>query len=466
MAAHRRIVTALATLVLITTGTVPPARAEAALATQVVTLAASDDIVGNPERGFYRYSETRLSGDPSTYQRLDPVKLANERKAEGITLIFRYFYLDGYRDRDDLAPVDLDLLRGDLSAARAAGVKLVIRFAYSSSSSADAPPARVTGHIRQLAPVLNENAGVIQALQAGFIGRWGEWYYTDNFVSDPARPWLLSDADWAAREQVLRTLLESTTASIRIQVRYPAVKQRVEHSLRPAQAARIGVHNDCFLAGTDDHGTFPRTGDRDWLATQSSSSLTGGETCELNRPRTDWSNASTELSRYHFTYLNADFHQSVLDSWSAGRAEAARRLGYRIHVSRTTTPISAIAGRRATVRITLTNTGYAAPTANRPVQLILSGAVTKVVKVTTDTRTWAPGRTVTLSASFVLPTPKGTYRLHLNMPDPVADLATQAPLINGESTNAAYAIRLANVGVWRPRTGWNDLNTALSVAAP
>ena len=462
MAHPRRTLTAAA-LLLITAGTFLPTRAQAAATTQVVTLAASDDVIANPERGFYRYSETHLSGNPSSHQRLDAGALANQRKVEGTTLVFRYFYLDGYHDRDDITPGDLDLIGGDLSAARAAGVKLVIRFAYSSSSSADAPPARVTGHIRRLAPVLNRNADVIQALQAGFVGRWGEWYYSDNFVSDPARPWLLTDADWAAREQVLRTLLDSTATSIRVQVRYPAVKQRIGSRLSPAQAARIGVHNDCFLAGTDDYGTFPDVGDREWLAAQSGSSLTGGETCEPNAPRTDWSNASSELSRYHFTYLNADFHQNVLSSWGAGRAEAARRLGYRIRLYRTTAPVSTSVGQRATVQITLANTGYAAPSANRPVQLVLTGAATKVVRMTTDTRTWTPGRTVTLSATFTVPVQPGLYRLHLNMPDPAAGLATQAPLVNGDSTNSAYAIRLANTGVWQPRTGWNDLNTNLTV---
>ena len=30
-------------------------------------------------------------------------------------------------------------------------------------------------------PVLNASADTISELQAGFIGRWGEWYYTANF---------------------------------------------------------------------------------------------------------------------------------------------------------------------------------------------------------------------------------------------------------------------------------------------
>jgi hypothetical protein len=464
MTNRRRIVTALSALLFATTGTFLPTAAEAASTTQVVTLAASDGIIANPERGYYRYSETHLTGDPSTYQRLDPLQLADQRTREGVTLVFRYFYLDGYRDRDAIAPIDLGLVRSDLLAARMAGVKLIVRFAYSSSSSADAPPLRVAGHIRQLAPVINENADVVGALQAGFIGQWGEWYYTDNFASDPAQPWRLSDADWAAREQVLRTLLDSTDATIPVQVRYPAIKQRLESRFTAAQARRIGIHDDCFLAGTDDYGTFPASGDREWLAAQSQSTVTGGETCAVNAPRSEWGNAAAELVKYHFTYLNADFEKQVLTSWGAGRDEASRRLGYRIRVDRTTAPGRAVAGQRATVKISLVNTGYAAPISNRPVQLILGGASQNVVaKVAADTRTWASGQTITLSATFTAPSQTGKYRLYLNMPDPAATLATQMPLINGDSTNSAYAIRLANEGAWDARTGWNNLSTVLNI---
>jgi hypothetical protein len=117
------------------------------------------------------------------------------------------------------------------------------------------------------------------------------------------------------------------------------------------------------------------------------------------------------------------------------------------------------------VKISLINTGYAAPITNRPVQLILGGTSQNVVvTVTTDTRTWAPGQTITLSATFTAPSQAGNYRLYVNMPDPAATLGTQMPLINGDSTNSAYAIRLANEGAWDARTGWNNLSTVLKVA--
>jgi hypothetical protein len=453
-----------AALALTTTAVYLPTQAHAAAAPQVVNFAASDVDIANPGRGFYRYSETHLSGSPGTYQRLDPVLLADQRSRGGTTLIFRYFYLDGYRDRDTITPLDLGLVRADLVAARQAGVKMIIRFAYSSSSSADAPADRVKAHIRQLAPVLNENADVIAALQAGFIGRWGEWYYTDNFASDPAQPWKLTDADWQARQQVLRALLDNTRATIPIQVRYPAIRQRMEMTLTAADAARLGIHDDCFLAGTDDYGTFTGDADREWLAVRSRTTITGGESCAVNAPRSQWENASAELARYHYTFLNADYHPDVLASWGGGRAEAARRLGYRLRLAQTTTPVGTRPGDATTVRIRLVNTGYAAPIANRPVNLILQGPGAAItVKVSADTRTWAPGQDIDLVVTFRAPSQVGRYQLLLNMPDSVTALADQLPLINGDTTNSAYAIRLANPGMWTTQ-GFNDLQTALVVS--
>ena len=37
------------------------------------------------------------------------------------------------------------------------------------------------GHISQLASYWAANKDVIYAFQVGFIGRWGEWYYSANF---------------------------------------------------------------------------------------------------------------------------------------------------------------------------------------------------------------------------------------------------------------------------------------------
>ncbi|MCA2215464.1 DUF4832 domain-containing protein [Jidongwangia harbinensis] len=467
MSRHRVLRAAVVALAFALPGAVvaPGVAVAARSSAAIVRFAASDIDVPNPGRGFYHYTETHLTGDPDAYRPLSAARMAAQRAQDGTTLYFRYFYLDGYHDRTTIDSRDLALVRADFQAARMAGVKLIVRFAYSEWSSRDAPLYRVSAHIRQLARLLNENAAVVAAVQAGFIGRWGEWYYTDNFAGDPARPWVLTEADWRARGAVLRTLLDTTSPAIPVQVRYPAIKQRLLSDAADPRAARVGIHNDCFLASADDYGTFTSDADRQWLAAQSRSVLVGGETCGVNPPRSEWASATSELARYHLTYLNADFDRAVLSSWgTAGLAEAKRRLGYRIRLTEVAAPSTLRPGAVGTVRIRLVNVGYAAPVANRPVQLVLKTRMKRVkFVVPADLRTWTPGRTIDLYATITAPTAAADYRLYLNLPDPDRSLRSTMPLISGEATNSAYAIRFANDGIWDAKHGWNSLNSTLAV---
>ncbi|KUL26801.1 DUF4832 domain-containing protein [Actinoplanes awajinensis] len=400
------------------------------------TYDASDADFANPGRGFFSWSETHLYADGTGWAPLDADALAAARESEAHSVVYRIVYLERYRDSDTLAAADLNLIKADFAAARQAGVKLVLRFAYTADDDADAPVARVVKHIRQLAPLLTQNADLITALQAGFVGRWGEWYYTQNFAA------------WPDRRKVINALLAATTAPI--QVRTPEIKKRL---VPAAYAARVGIHDDCFLAGTDDYGTFPADTDFAWMAAQSPSMLVGGETCEPS-DRSGWASASSELAAYHWTYLNPSFNTDVLTSWGAdGLAEASRRLGYRLSLVSAAAPSTVKVNGAVTVRLTLTNQGYAAPAQKRPVRLVLSGPITQSVMIPADVRTWAPGKTVSLTVSFTAPSKAGAYDLALSLPDPSTRLAA----------TPAYAIRLANPDTWNPDTGTNPLGLTVTV---
>jgi hypothetical protein len=415
-----------------------------AVATPAVTMTSrlypsSAEVFANPGRGFFTYTETHLLADGSGHVPLDAAALAEARFTEGHSLVFRIFYLEKYRDVDTFSRADLALIQADFTTARDAGVKLVMRFAYTSDSDRDAAPDRVLKHIAQLGKVITANADVIAAVQAGFIGRWGEWYYTGNFPR----------TDWEDRRQVLSALLAATPVNVPIQVRTPQIKRR----LAP-RAPRVGIHDDCFLAGADDYGTFIGD-DRQWLAAQGPSVLVGGETCDPSA-RSGWANANAEMATYHWTYLNPSFHEGVLGSWGqAGRDEAARRLGYRIRLLKAILPASATPGTRATAQLILVNEGYAAPLQNRPVRLVLSAGVrNQSVIVPADLRTWTPGKAIVLKADFYVPIRPGTYPMSVSLPDPMTRLAT----------TPAYAIRLANDGVWDGTSGRNQLGVSLVVA--
>ena len=151
----------------------------------------SNEDFPNPERGFYRYSQTLAS----SYSPLSLEELKEWRqlkKADGSanysiysTLVFRYFILDAFTS----SPISEEFLTNisvDFERARQAGVKLIPRFTYTTTAKSgncpegficppygDAAKNIILEHIAQLKPVLMANSDVIAVLQVGFIGTWG-----------------------------------------------------------------------------------------------------------------------------------------------------------------------------------------------------------------------------------------------------------------------------------------------------
>ena len=354
-----------------------------------------------------------------------------------------------------------------------------MRFAYAQPKDdwpyqppyGDAPKSRVLKHIAQLRPILRANADVIATVQAGFIGLWGEGYYTDYFAADPADPGTLTDQDWANRREVFLALLHALPPNRTVQLRTMLMKQKatgrptgVEGALTEDEAftgtaaARIGHHNDCFLASPDDFGTFlsdPITLDQEYLAQDSKFVPVGGETCTVNPPRSEWPSAEAEMARYHYSYLNTDYNQDVLDSWGDHIVDAQRRLGYRFRLTEGTLhrrgpSRQVVRGRprRAQRRVR-----RAVQPACRPADPAWGAPVVRGTASTTDPRRWAAGATTDLAITACAAVPPGRYRLLLDLPAPERRLRS----------NAAYAIQLANEGVWDADTGANDLGQTLVV---
>lgn len=466
-----------------------------------VTYTESTTDFPNPERGFYRYSETTVDNfDP-----LDAQTLAGFRAGQSVsgtvynvlsTLVFRYFILDGYTGKA-LPASFLTNITKDCATARAAGFKLIPRFTYTVSVTAgscpeqfictpygDAPKSIVLNHISQLKPVLQANADVIACVQLGFIGTWGENYYTDYFGDASSNGQKqLYDNNWNDRAEVLRAMLDALPADRMVQVRYPQIKQRFVYGVNaPASSAaltqdeaalgtdkaRIGFHNDCFLASANDYGTYADYGNsssspkeattafRNYYSMDSKYVVVGGETCsDEYSPQNDCEpagHAEQEFGDMHYSFLNADYNPDVNNDWQTGGCldNIKRKLGYRLVLK----DASFQQGDSLSVLIHLQNTGYAAPYNPRPVQLLLRNTATKQVypyTFNTEIRKWLTGA-VTLQQSFVLP-PAGTYDLLLNLPDKYTSLNTK-PL---------YSVRLANENVWEETTGYNKLNYAITV---
>lgn len=404
----------------------------------------------NPERGFY-----------VGYDLLRPSSAANVR-ASGHTIALAQVRLDAYRD----LPLDAALLSkldAGFVAARAAGIKVILRFKYNDSFDADASKERILGHIAQVTPLLQDHADVISVMQAGFIGAWGEWHGSTNGLEN--------DAD---RSEILDAILAALPAHRGVQVRRPTFKAAAYGAapLTDAEAysgsarARTGHHNDCFLASSSDFGTFasPVATWQSFVADDGKYTAIGGETCAVYQPRTNCTTAVETMASAHWSYLNRDYNKTVLDGWVAGgcMGEIDERLGYRFVLDQVAHTDAVAPGGVLELQVKVTNVGFASPYNRRPVEVVLDNGTTRhVVELAElDARRWSAGQTTSFTVRLQIPADAaaGNYTLALRLPDESAGL----------NSDARYAIQLASDGEWNSATGDNVVTRELNVdpAAP
>jgi hypothetical protein len=423
-----------------------------------VTYTASSENFSNPERGFYHHTGDCDKADFSQST------LQSYRTGQGISLVMCVFYLAEYKN-GPIAQAALDQLQQQIDTVRAAGLKMVLRFAYTTSTTGDdTTKDRILAHLDQLAPYLNSGKDVIAVVQAGLIGAWGEWYYTQNFGNAGT----VTSTDWANRKAVTDKLLSVVPSTRMIQLRTPKFKRTMYSTtaVQPGAAyngsalSRIGHHNDCFLASPDDFGTYENTSvEYPYLQADTTYVPMGGETCGSNPPRSSCPTATGELAQFHWSFINTDYEPTVLNSWNTGGclADISKNLGYRFRLESGTYPATASAGGSLPISFTVHNDGYATPFNPRSLELVLrntSTGSTYKLAMSSDPRRWTAGTSTTVSQTLTLPTnlPAGSYSLLLNLPDPLL------------STRPEYSIHLANQGTWDATTGMNSLLHTLTVS--
>lgn len=418
----------------------------------------------------------------------------------GLTLAQTYCYLD----KSMHAPIPeekLAQLQRSFDNLRAHGLKALLRFAYEKKMRQEEGPSLETilGHMDQLAPILRENEDVIYVVQAGFIGAWGEWHSSAQEL----------EKDKNNLAAVVAKLLEILPQHRMTQVRVPKYKRWVlENPLigdyfvvdettafsgRPA--ARIGFHNDGFLAGKTCGGTWtepplfsnPGNPEFDYMTAESLYVPVDGELFWSDiEGRVDGFEAARRMRLHHYgsfslahSYSGREGKRYGIDVWmetpitrdevreaglpeSDGYFEDAEgnpaprtqfeymrdHLGYRIELQSASFPKEAPAGGTLNVELSLINRGFATLYNPRPVEFALispAGGVHSFAVSAADVRKWYPHRpgdpeckpithVVKCAAKLPAGLPPGHYALGLWLPDASERLRERAD----------YAIRTAN----------------------
>ncbi len=417
--------------------------------------------ISNPERGFYRHVET----SSIKYVPLVASELVNFRLNNNNSLILRLFYLENFID-SPISDTYLNAIKTDFETLRQSGLKCILRFAYSKKTGGvrDATKARILEHIAQLKPILTANADVISIVQAGFIGTWGEWYYTSNFGMKPTA------VDYSNRKEVVTALLGAIPAKKMIQLRTPLFKQKILNTTSPIAKkrayttnpiARIGHFNDCFLASATDNGTYSDViKEYPYLEAETKYVPMGGETCDLNAIRTNCTNALGEMDRFHWSFMNLDYHPDVIKLFKDNACfdEISNRLGYRFELIEGNFPNTLTAVQQLSFNLTLVNKGFATTFYKKQVALILRNRSTGIVHsidLDTDTRLWDKANKTFLSYNLDLPT-----AIQPGMYDVLLHIADES---NKLKNRPEYAIQLGNSETWEPKTGYNKLQHTIMI---
>lgn len=418
-----------------------------------ITYQSSNNVISNPERGFMHHWEVRSEGTPLSLVTL------NSLKTENVTIINRIYYMDNFKNTD-LSVTQLDLIKTDFELLRTAGVKCVLRFAYNSDQNAtDAPLSIIERHLDQLKPIVTENADVIAFLQAGFIGAWGEWYYTTNNLTTPEN-----------KKAVIKKLLEIFPKEIKIQLRTPAYKQEYFNSTTPMDAtigygitdmARVGFHNDCFLASADDYGTYQNvTADKNYISKEALFVPTGGETCPPSGiPTASCITADLEMGLLKWTYLNLDYYGPVINVWRNNNCftDFQKELGYRILLKSASLKKETKSNSSFELNTIVNNAGFA-PVYNKKNTFLVFKSVSDETlykkALNFDIRKVVPNTNYELKESVSLSgIPAGKYKLYLKIEDSYTAL----------SDRPEFSIQLANKDTWDSNKGMNSLLHTLTI---
>lgn len=418
-----------------------------------ITYNQSKEIFSNPERGFMHTWTVFSEGNALKETTLTYLK------QENVSIILRLYYLEKFKETE-LSDTQLNLIKTDFERLRNSGIKCVLRFAYTDSmDEPDAPLSIVEKHLDQLKPIFTENADVIAFVQAGFIGAWGEWHASSNGLTSLAN-----------KKAVLNKLLEVFPKEVKIQLRTPKAKQEIfdyttamgpDTGYGESNKARVGFHNDCFMASATDYGTYENpTEEKQFISQEAFFVPTGGETCPpTDVPLASCNTAETEMTLLKWTYLNLDYYGPVLQEWRNGNCfeDFERKLGYRLSLKLANLKPEASVNGNYNLSTTINNLGFAPVYNSKNSYLVFrstsNGEVFKK-KLGFDVRKVVPKASYELNESINLSgIPAGKYELLLKIEDSSSKLIDRPE----------YCIRLANTDVWEATTGLNKLSHNITI---
>lgn len=281
--------------------------------------------IKNPGRGFFEIHTFALGQDWD---------LENLRWCirEDQTIALVLLDIRAARDRE-LAPKELSLVDAMLGAFEELDQDILLRVVYDREGKGmqnePALLSRVTGHMRQLAPLIQAHRRHILLLQGLLVGSWGEMH-TSKFLQP------------SAVRQLAEVWLEET--NLPVAVRTPAFHRIL---CGGGQDGRIALYNDGLFGSETDMGTYEdRERDLEYIREHCRHSLNGGEAV-LGESRPGAKEVVDRLRRLHIAYLNKAHDVRMLEHFRSLRFGGENlydyveaHMGYRFVVRRAALKVS------------------------------------------------------------------------------------------------------------------------------
>ncbi len=415
----------------------------------VVDYSPSSEVIANPERGFHKFTETTST----SYSFLNQTSLNGYRTGvDKITMVYRGFYLESFMN-SSISQAYLSNMQTDFSTLRNAGVKATIRFGYYTSSQTgpyQPSKAQIISHIQQLAPIINSNKDVILSIQIGFIGRWGEYYYTNSTEFGNGDYTAYTSLQWQNRKEVLDACFSNFDSSIFIQLRYPYAKTKMYGNV---YIPRLGYFNDAFLNVYGDEGFFPicqtctpSQSQINEVILQTENNPMTGETNSVNS-LTNGTNAITQMDLFNWSIINRDYYPQAIQQWQTDGSFSTiiNRLGYRFKLNK---GIYYLNNNVLDVNISTSNEGFSKILKEKNVNIILKSSLnTYYFPLEYNVKNWGNNIIESINISGII---DGVYNVYLEIVD--KDLPN----------NVNYKVHLANSNIWDSVNGYNDLKFTIN----
>ena len=342
------------------------------------------------------------------------------------------------------------------------GYKVIFRVVYDSQGIENPEPDfdDILYHIEALQKIYQDNEDILLLVEAGYLGSYGEWHSGkyDDYVE--------------YRNEVIQKLLEVVPKSITINLRRPSfITDYTTEILNSNNAfsgqdvARLGLHNDGYLASETDYGTYEVEEREKTLEYQheiTKYTMFGGECQNKDSVYTDLRNAIDDMNNRHCFYLNKTYDTEVKEKWKlstynsnssdiyngeSGYKYIQDHLGYRFVLEK-----SILYQNEDTVRIILDmkNRGFGNIINKKDVDIILKNDDNiYYIRVNTDIRKDIMRGENILIIDYTIDLPSeiipGKYEAYIEISEPYETL----------KQNSNYSIKFANKDIWNENIGAN-----------